>query len=63
MEHPTLILRAARGQFPRIVFEKLVQRMVDAQIRDVDTGHLIPMECPDCVVEAALDFAARSRTS
>jgi len=31
--------------------------MVDAQIRDVDTGHLIPMERPDCVVEATLDFA------
>ena len=58
---PTLILWATRGEFPRIVFEQLVRRMVDAQIRDVDTGHLIPMEGPDCVVEAALDFAAQSR--
>jgi pimeloyl-ACP methyl ester carboxylesterase len=54
---PTLILWAARGQFPRIVYENLVRQMVDAQIREVDTGHLIPMEHPDCVVEATLDFA------
>ena len=58
---PTLILWASRGDFPRIVFENLAQQMDDAQIRDADTGHLIPMECPDCVVEVALDFATRSR--
>ena len=55
---PTLILWAARGVFPRIVIENLAQQMSDAEIRDVDTGHLVPMEQPDCVVEAALDFGA-----
>jgi pimeloyl-ACP methyl ester carboxylesterase len=57
---PTLILWASRGDFPRTVFENLAQQMDDAQIRDADTGHLIPMERPDCVVEAVLDFAERS---
>jgi hypothetical protein len=33
--------------------------MLDARVLDVDTGHLIPMERPDYVVDAALDFAAQ----
>ena len=54
---PTLILWAVGGDFPRIVYENLERCMVDARIVDVDTGHLIPMERPDLVVDAALDFA------
>lgn len=56
---PTLILWAARGDFPRIVYENLARDMLDARVLDVDAGHLIPMEQPDCVVDAALDFAAQ----
>ena len=55
-----MILWASRGVLPRIVIENLVDQMVDAEIRDIDTGHLIPMEQPDCVVEMVLDFRARS---
>jgi pimeloyl-ACP methyl ester carboxylesterase len=58
---PTLILWATRGNFPRIVYEKLEQCMLDAQILDIDSGHMIPMEHPDRVVAVTLDFAARSR--
>jgi pimeloyl-ACP methyl ester carboxylesterase len=57
---PTLILWATRGDFPRIVYENLAQRMENAQIQDVDAGHMIPMEHPDRVVDAVLEFAARS---
>ncbi len=56
---PTLILWATGGDFPRIVYENLARDMLDARILDVDTGHLIPMERPDYVVDAALDFAAQ----
>ncbi|MDH3214424.1 MAG: alpha/beta hydrolase [Myxococcales bacterium] len=51
---PTLILWAARGDFPRRHFEDLASRMPDAQVRDADAGHLVPMQRPDLVVDAAL---------
>jgi pimeloyl-ACP methyl ester carboxylesterase len=51
---PTVILWAARGNFPRGHFEALAARMPDATVRDADAGHLVPMERPDLVVAAAL---------
>jgi len=53
---PTLLLWAQRGDFPRIVFESVAERMDDALIHDVPSGHLIPMERPDLVAEEALAF-------
>jgi pimeloyl-ACP methyl ester carboxylesterase len=55
---PTLLLWAERGDFPRSVFESVASRMADARIRDVPTGHLVPMERPELVAELALAFAA-----
>jgi pimeloyl-ACP methyl ester carboxylesterase len=52
---PTLILWAARGDFPRRHFENLAARMLDARVRDADAGHFVPMERPNLVVEAALE--------
>jgi len=52
---PTLILWAARGDFPRRHFENLAARMPDARVRDADAGHFVPMERPDLVVDAALE--------
>jgi pimeloyl-ACP methyl ester carboxylesterase len=57
---PTLVLWASRGDFPRAIFEAYVARLADARIQDVDAGHLVPMEKPELVVEAALDFTSRS---
>lgn len=58
---PTLILWAARGDFPRFVHESLAAAMPAARVAAVDTGHLVPMERPDLVAEAAKHFAAGPR--
>jgi pimeloyl-ACP methyl ester carboxylesterase len=58
---PALMLWAERGDFPRRVYEEVASRMADARVRDVAAGHLVPMERPELVVEAVLDFAVGSR--
>jgi pimeloyl-ACP methyl ester carboxylesterase len=58
---PTLILWASRRSFPRAIHEALAGRMQRAQIETLDVGHLIPMERPELVSEAALRFAKEPR--
>jgi pimeloyl-ACP methyl ester carboxylesterase len=53
---PSLLLWAEHGNFPRVVYEAVVERMKDARIRGVPTGHLVPMERPDLVADEALAF-------
>lgn len=53
---PALILCAERGSFPRAVQDQVAARMRDARVIDVPTGHLVPMERPDLVAEAVLDW-------
>jgi pimeloyl-ACP methyl ester carboxylesterase len=60
LDVPTLILWAQRGNFPRAVYEAYAARLADARIDDVDAGHLMPMERPELVVAAALDFTSGS---
>ena len=55
---PVLILWAARGTFPRMVYEGLVDVLPDARIVDADCGHLVPMERPDLVVENVYEFCS-----
>ena len=51
---PTLILRAQRGDFPRVLYDQLVESIsARVDVVEVDAGHLIPMERPDLVVGAA----------
>ena len=51
---PALILHAERGDFPRALYDHLAESMPGhADIREIDAGHLIPMERPDLVVAAA----------
>jgi pimeloyl-ACP methyl ester carboxylesterase len=57
---PALLLWAERGDFPRAVYESVARRMADAEVRAVAAGHLVPMERPDLVVDAVLDFAGRA---
>ncbi len=57
---PTLIEWAARGSFLRTVFEQFAARMTDARVCDIDAAHLAPMQHPDRVVAAILEFASRS---
>jgi pimeloyl-ACP methyl ester carboxylesterase len=52
---PTVLLWAARGDCPRVVYERAAALMADARIVDVDSGHLVPMERPDLVVAAVLE--------
>jgi len=55
---PTLIEWATRGIFSRANFEKIAARMGDAQVCDIDAGHLAPMQYPDRVVAPILKFAS-----
>ncbi len=57
---PTLLLWAERGDFPRPVFEAVASRMPDATLADAATGHFVPMEAPELVVEHVLRFAGAS---
>ena len=51
------ILWAKRGAlFPRSYYEELVRAMPRGRLLEVDTGHLVPMERPDLVVQAARDI-------
>ncbi len=56
---PVLILWAARGNFPRRLYEMLGDRLVNGRVRDADTGHFMPMEDPALVAEEAFAFSAR----
>ena len=53
-----LFLWAKRGNFPLPLYQELAASMRDARVEEVDASHLIPMEQPDLVVEAAQRFAA-----
>lgn len=57
---PTRLVWASGGDFPRSVYEAFAARLADAEIRDVKAGHLVPMERPDEVVGAALEFGGRA---
>jgi len=54
---PALLLWARRGNFPRDLYRRLVERIADGRIEDVGAGHLVPMEKPRIVVDAVLRFA------
>jgi pimeloyl-ACP methyl ester carboxylesterase len=56
---PVLVLWARRGDFSRAVYEALVARLADADLREIDTGHFVPMEAPALVARELLAFSAR----
>lgn len=58
VQTPTLIEWATRGLFPRAIYEQLAARMHDANVCDVDTGHLAPMLHADRVVAPIFDFTS-----
>ena len=57
MTVPTRWLWAARGNFPVEIYELLAATMEAAEVETLDAGHLVPMEHPALVVEAALRAA------
>jgi len=52
----TRILRAARGDFLLAAYDEIAILMQNASVGEVDTGHLIPMECPQLVVASVEEF-------
>ncbi len=54
---PALILHAGSGSFPREFHEALAASLGNARLEIVDASHLLPMEEPRLVAEAALRFA------
>jgi pimeloyl-ACP methyl ester carboxylesterase len=55
---PTRLLWAAQGDFPRFLFANMEEHMSPhAELMEVDAGHLMPMERPECVVDAVRSFA------
>ena len=63
MTTPTRLLWSAKGNFPRTLFEELSKHLVDAEILDLDAGHLVVMERPELVVEAVRSFVSGARSS
>ncbi len=57
---PSLLLWAARGNFPRSLYEAFASRARDARVEDIDAGHLLPMEAPDATADALLRFARQA---
>jgi len=58
LETPSRLLHARKGNFPVELYEALVARAAPgvATIESLDVGHLVPMEQPEIVIEAALRF-------
>ncbi len=57
LQAPVLLVRAARGNFPRALYDAYASRVPDARIVEIDAGHLLPMEAPDATADALLRFA------
>jgi pimeloyl-ACP methyl ester carboxylesterase len=54
------ILWAKRSPFfPRSCYEALVRAMPRGRLLEVDAGHLVPMEHPDLIVQAAQEIRNR----
>jgi pimeloyl-ACP methyl ester carboxylesterase len=57
---PALWLWAAGGNFPRALYERLARSMRAARVETAPAGHLIPMERPELVAQAALRLLAEA---
>jgi pimeloyl-ACP methyl ester carboxylesterase len=55
----TLFLWAEDGDFPRPLYEALAASMRDGRVEAVPTTHLVPLERPDLVADAALRLLGR----
>ena len=54
VECPVTWVWARGGDFRRALYEEAVTRMRDARLVDVDGGHMVPMEAPERILQAAL---------
>ena len=58
---PALCLFATGGNFDRALHADWVSRMQKGELRDIEGGHLVPMEDPARVAFAVLEFCASAR--
>jgi pimeloyl-ACP methyl ester carboxylesterase len=58
---PALLVWAARGNFPRSMYQSTAALMKDGTVEDIQAGHLAPMERPELVADSVLRFCATSR--
>jgi pimeloyl-ACP methyl ester carboxylesterase len=58
---PATVLWAKRGSFSLPLYQRVFGLMERAEIREVDAGHLMPMEQPETVVDAVLEAADEVR--
>jgi len=54
----TLWLWASQGDFSRAQYDSLAARMASARVETLEASHLVTMEQPDLVAQAALRFCA-----
>jgi pimeloyl-ACP methyl ester carboxylesterase len=53
---PVLLVRAARGNIPRVAFEHLATRLPRCRLIEPDVGHLMPLEDPDLTLRLLRAF-------
>ncbi|MFP6565093.1 MAG: alpha/beta hydrolase [Myxococcota bacterium] len=61
LQVPALCLFATGGNFDRALHADWVSRMQKGELRDIEGGHLVPMEDPARVAFAVLEFCASAR--
>jgi pimeloyl-ACP methyl ester carboxylesterase len=58
---PIALLHHANG-YCAAIWAPVAERLrCHYRVIEVDSGHLVPMERPDCVAEAVIDFATQER--
>jgi pimeloyl-ACP methyl ester carboxylesterase len=57
IEAPALLLRAADGRFPLVVYQALAARIPVATVVELDVDHLMPMHDPPELADTVLEFA------
>jgi len=54
---PVMLVHAATGHFSKEFFQALVTLFPDGILRELDAGHLLPLEAPELTMQALLEFA------
>lgn len=59
---PIRLVRATRGDFSRDSYERVVELLEHGELRDLEGGHLVPMEDPAAVIAEILEFVDSSES-
>lgn len=58
LTRPALLLHAGRGNFPRVLAERLAQSSASIELRSLDEPHLMAMTRPDAIADDLLVWAS-----